>query len=1147
MRNFFVIIVIMIMAINYSFSQTNWQKGGNNVTGGAPITGTDATWNAPFRLYTTGTERMRINENTNYNMFYFQTGPFYPVWLTANFPAYTGFNPNGFVGINTTVPRSRLHIQGDQVCTSSPGTGWRPWMRTGVYMSEESNNMYVGMYKRTICYPNPGFQPTDAVVNWGDDPAGLPGIPNRLRINFTPTVGLFSGITPIYNSEMEMMSFWNTRRVGIGDFINFTGGPVSQLHMHNQFGPSNFLTITDTLTGFTNTDGLKIGVDNASGTTALFRQMENDHMIFSTNVVGLSGERMRITHTGAPGVFLGGTFSNNTRIGIPLSPTTPVTSPLSLIHLGFNMPVGTQAGWRPWMEQGIFNSRMTDHIYIGIKPETSSLTTDKNDAVIGWGDNNSSIVDPSGPDNLRFIFSSNQLIPGTTGNGESGFNGQEVARFTPNCITCPHNKASFGIGDFSQSGIQGPLVPADYVGATLDVDGDVIIRGVTQNNAIDKILVWDNSDHHGRLKWRDANSIIANVNANEGLYSNNNVVQLGVDCTNPSFGTVYPTTGLSVDRSVNLNNKKLTFDGGGTLGRIGIGMLPCAPVGNRLEITGFGADQSGLRFTNLNIFSPSFTPAPGLVKYLTVDANGDVVLADGVGGSTITANNGLSILPAGNVQFGNDLGNTTANLLNDREINMANNNIYFKDQGATGTGVINAIGIGYAIVTPGTSIRSKLSVLENSGVVPYVAGSTIYGANFGYYPGGANKENGTEAISGINKDANSTTLAKLQTGVYGESSGNNNGGQGMNAGGHFFATNGTSSNVGVYGVAAANTNPIGGFFVGDNNSPGSGTSIGTWGRGLNANTTSTGVKGEVINSSTTATNYGVYGKVGNVGVLNAGIYGIAPLTTNTYAGYFDGNVNIGSGGALSFTSDSILKTNVDSILDASQILNQLNPVTFNYTNVNVPQINVNGSNHFGLIAQQVENVLPDLVDNTIVPATYDSIGNIVYPAANVKTVNYTEIIPILIAGFNEQQEKIDRQDSTITAMQQQMNDMMAMISNCCGQGDGTLQTPNNNTNSTYQVVHNTDVKLSDTYCVLGENSPNPFKDHTVINYTLSESIQSAQILFYNTLGQVIKVLEIEDRGEGRLNVYAEDLRSGMYTYTLIIDGNVCESKKMIKE
>jgi len=574
-----------------------------------------------------------------------------------------------------------------------------------------------------------------AMINWGDD-VNAPS--NRLRINFSPSINSFmSPMTPGFvaaeNKDMEMMSFWANRNVGVGDFINFTGGPVSQLHMHNQFAASNFLTITNSATGSTVTDGLRVGMDNFVGMQAMFMLSENNHMTFHTNSTGILGERIRITQTGAPGVFSAGVL-NSTRIGIPLQGNNPILSPLSLIHLGFDMPAGTNAGWRPWMEQGIFNTRNTDHVYIGLKPEPSILG-DRNDAVIGWGDNNSPVLNPVGPDNLRFIFSSEQISP--LPNGESAINGQEIARLTPNCVTCPNNKGSFGIGDFSPSGIQGPSVLADYIGATLDVDGDVIIRDVNQNDNIDKLLVWDDSDHHGRLKWRDANSIIANVQANNGLYSNNNVVQLGVDCANPNFGMVYPNTGLMGDRTIGLTGNNLVFDGNGG-GRVGIGMGPCVPVGNRVEITGLGANQSGLRFTNLNIFSPSFTPAPGLVKYLTVDANGDVVLSDGVGG-VVSADNGCSINPIGNVQFGNDLGNTTANLLNDREINMVNNNIYFKDQGATSTGVISAIGVGYAIVTPGTSLRSKLSVLENSGVVPYILGPPIYSPNT-YYPGGPSKE-----------------------------------------------------------------------------------------------------------------------------------------------------------------------------------------------------------------------------------------------------------------------------------------------------------------------------------------------------------------------------------------------------------------------
>ena len=39
---------------------------------------------------------------------------------------------------------------------------------------------------------------------------------------------------------------------------------------------------------------------------------------------------------------------------------------------------------------------------------------------------------------------------------------------------------------------------------------------------------------------------------------------------------------------------------------------------------------------------------------------------------------------------------------------------------------------------------------------------------------------------------------------------------------------------------------------------------------------------------------------------------------------------------------------------------------------------------------------------------------------------------------------------------------------------------------------------------------------------------------------------IESRGEGSLVVFASDLSSGLYTYTLVCDGKVIDTKKMVK-
>ena len=43
----------------------------------------------------------------------------------------------------------------------------------------------------------------------------------------------------------------------------------------------------------------------------------------------------------------------------------------------------------------------------------------------------------------------------------------------------------------------------------------------------------------------------------------------------------------------------------------------------------------------------------------------------------------------------------------------------------------------------------------------------------------------------------------------------------------------------------------------------------------------------------------------------------------------------------------------------------------------------------------------------------------------------------------------------------------------------------------------------------------------------------------------MKEVEITKTGSGQLNVYAQDLSSGIYTYTLVADGVTIDSKKMV--
>jgi len=108
----------------------------------------------------------------------------------------------------------------------------------------------------------------------------------------------------------------------------------------------------------------------------------------------------------------------------------------------------------------------------------------------------------------------------------------------------------------------------------------------------------------------------------------------------------------------------------------------------------------------------------------------------------------------------------------------------------------------------------------------------------------------------------------------------------------------------------------------------------------------------------------------------------------------------------------------------------------------------------------------------------------------------------------------------------------------------------------------TAVRLSNSETiVLNQNSPNPFAEQTTITYKLPDTVKTAKMLFYDAQGELIKAVNLtshrsrsNDRGdeiagcagEGRLFIFADDLRAGLYTYALVVDERKVSSKQMVK-
>jgi hypothetical protein len=105
----------------------------------------------------------------------------------------------------------------------------------------------------------------------------------------------------------------------------------------------------------------------------------------------------------------------------------------------------------------------------------------------------------------------------------------------------------------------------------------------------------------------------------------------------------------------------------------------------------------------------------------------------------------------------------------------------------------------------------------------------------------------------------------------------------------------------------------------------------------------------------------------------------------------------------------------------------------------------------------------------------------------------------------------------------------------------------NSTETQRFIAKQLQLELSDrNTLVLAQNVPNPFAESTVIQYTIPATVQKAQIHFYNSEGKLINSVEIKERGNGELKVFANDLSSGVYTYTLVADERIIASKKMMK-
>jgi len=306
------------------------------------------------------------------------------------------------------------------------------------------------------------------------------------------------------------------------------------------------------------------------------------------------------------------------------------------------------------------------------------------------------------------------------------------------------------------------------------------------------------------------------------------------------------------------------------------------------------------------------------------------------------------------------------------------------------------------------------------------------------------------------------------------------------------------------------------------------------------NGTNTGVSGVALGAPTAKGGYFSGQADGSGGSLAEGIYATASGGATNWAGYFSGDVQITGncwhGSTMEF-SDQSLKTDIQPILNSQEILSQLQAHSFYYDTTNYGYLGLPSSMQYGVIAQEVDPIAPSMVSHTTLTAIKDSLGNIIHPAKDVEGVNYRGFIALLIDGYQKQQQ-------SITSLQDQLNNLQTQL-NACGCGQFGLRSSNSGSSGN---ANDQSVELkSENKTYLGQSVPNPHKDQCTIPYYIDESITNAVIVFNDEMGREVNRVELLGHGNGQLTVLSSNLADGIYTYSLIADGNVIDTKKMVKQ
>ena len=261
--------------------------------------------------------------------------------------------------------------------------------------------------------------------------------------------------------------------------------------------------------------------------------------------------------------------------------------------------------------------------------------------------------------------------------------------------------------------------------------------------------------------------------------------------------------------------------------------------------------------------------------------------------------------------------------------------------------------------------------------------------------------------------------------------------------------------------------------------------------------------------------------------LHVSIYGVGVGKAATPGIGLDAASSINTDGEYYTSSDERLKTNIKD-LAVNEKLYRLQAKSYkkilpNYTDsidaakgfpakTEKEQKTLDG---YGFLAQELRELFPELVrenDNGYL------------------SVNYMGLIPVVVEVVKEHKQALDAQAEKIKELE-------AVLNKLTGESELRLSVSEQGETGLNQL----NPGMSSAF--LYQNAPNPFREKTQIRYYLPDEVSSAEIHIFNMQGALIK--SIPANGSGSVDLFGSDLQAGMYLYSLVADGLLVDTKRML--